>query len=370
MHIGLNATCFDNRSSGATQRFKGIYEPFFELRQSDDFTVFQSKNCDMSKWFSRHPNVRFISTPLSSNDRWRRLINGYKYWNYSVGNENFDLFEGYHLPFTGPRGARSRILTVHDIRGMTFEKEFIYSEIFKRSIKACDRIITVSHAMKNEILNYFPKSNIDVLYNGIDYEKFQGVDLNDARLRVANLGLPSQFILSVGHFEPRKNYARLIEAMSKLKAGNHDLFLVIAGNDGGKFSSLKNLKKMRHEFQLNDRIAILENISDDDIAALYKVASLLVFPSLYEGFGIPILECMASECPYVLSNIPVFREITQSKAIYFDPKNSDSIAETISSTIESTEMLNKIRKFGVSRVQDFSFKRIAHDLNSSYCSII
>jgi glycosyltransferase involved in cell wall biosynthesis len=175
--------------------------------------------------------------------------------------------------------------------------------------------------------------------------------------------LPREYILAVGHLEKRKNYAKLIEAIALLKQRKFDYPLVIIGNDSGELISLK---KLISDMSLNDNILLLTDLSDDEVRCAYSSCALLAFPSVYEGFGIPILEAMVAGKPMVLSDLEIFREITQNQSVYFDERNVESIADAIEIGLCSQQVREDMVEFGFHRVHDFEFGHLANRLCELY----
>ena len=201
-------------------------------------------------------------------------------------------------------------MTVHDIRSVSTEtpylKRLFYTPVMTRALRGADHIITVSHAMKAQILEIAPEARITPIYNGIDPKRWEMAPGAAASARDA-LGIPPEFLLSVGHLESRKNYVRLVEAVAALRAAGRALPLVIVGNDAGEGPAVAaEIRRLR----LEGEVRILSGLDDETLTALYAEASLVVFPSRYEGFGIPVLEAMAAGCPLLLSDIAVFRGMT------------------------------------------------------------
>lgn len=367
MKIALNATCLNNRASGARQRFIGIYSELFRLLHDDEFIVYEPADCQMASWFEGVTNVSFRQTPLSSQNRLQKLLRGLVYWPLSLKAEQPDLFEGYHLPLIkSPRGRT--LLTIHDIRDMNagWQERVIYKIVLDQSFKAADHVITVSESMRNEILGFYPDLPISVIYNGIDTAHFNAISEMDLMAASQKFSLPENFLLSVGHFEKRKNYINLVNAVAGLHARGRLIHLVIIGNDSGEMAAVK---ERAHSLGLSDYVMIFNGLSDFDVRCIYKLCHLFVFPSAYEGFGIPVLEAMAAKCPMVLSDIPVFREITQNQGVYFLHNEPDSIATAIDEVLSSSSERERLVQYGDARVQDFSFKRIAMDLAKLYSSL-
>ena len=230
-------------------------------------------------------------------------------------------------------------------------------------MRAADHILTVSHSMKSEILSLFPEAAVSVIYNGIEAGDFNRVTDDELILFRRKHKVPQNFILAVGHFEKRKNYLRLIDAMSLLRARGNAVYLVVIGNESGEQSCMTD--RVRNE-GLTGQVHFLSGLTDLEVRCAYKLCSLFVFPSSYEGFGIPILEAMAAGCPMVLSDIPVFREITENRGVYFPHGDSEALANSIERVLTSTSECERQVTYGFGRLKDFSFRSIASQLALLY----
>ena len=364
MRIGLNATCFNNRPSGAKQRFIGLYSVFFSEMKDYEFIVYEPIDYDIKPLFKDFQNVKYIKTPLKSDNRYQRLIKGLFFWRKEFKRFNFDVFENFNFPVFRGKNELS-ILTIHDIRGLHLESNslinIVYKIIYSISIKRVGIVITVSQFMKNEILSFFPNARVEVINNAIFLNANQKpiYDLDKKKSFFFLNNLPEKYFLTVGHFEERKNYARLIKAISILKLKeNYSCNLVIVGNESGQLKKIRELIKREH---LQENIWILNNISDIDLETLYINAQLFVFPSFYEGFGIPILEAFKFKLPVILSDIEVFKEIAGNNASYFDPYDSESIAAAI---LEHSK--KSFDKEYINLISKYSFTKISRDLKKLY----
>ncbi len=366
MKIGLNATCFNNRPSGAKQRFIGIYSKLFSRMKNDVFIIYEPVDCGISEWFDHHDNVTYVKTPLYSERRYQKYVYGVFYWPKVFEIQEFDIFENFSLPLVKRKKGLS-FLTIHDIRGLHLYdgwiKRMFYSAVLRYSIKNSDHIITVSNYMKNEISNYFPDTLISVIYNGIDVEGVHFAEQDVIRATLCKFNLPNEYMLSVGHFEPRKNYPRLIEALKILHNMGNKKSLVIVGNDSGEMSSIIELSE---SLGLSNYVTILNGITDNELSVLYQDASIFIFPSLYEGFGIPILEAMNAKIPIVLSDIPVFREIVGSNGVYFNCYDPKSIANSINTILTSKNTRQRLIECGVEKVKMFNFYNISKKVQTLY----
>ena len=366
MKIGLNATCFNDRPSGAKQRFNGIYGELVKKLPDAEFVIYEPLDCPVASWFGGAPNVCARKTPISSEGRFQKMISGFSYWKTALEREDFDIFEGFNMPFVKSRSGRN-LLTIHDLRGVNLEFSPLSRAVFKlvlgRSIGSADNVITVSETMKEEILKIYPQCPISVIHNGIDTHSFDDITEFDILSVRKKFSLPREFVLAVGHCEARKNYLRLIDAMAMLRDLGKSCPLLIIGNDSGE----RNLIESRIEsLNLSKSVQILTALNDFEVKCVYKLCSIFVFPSSYEGFGIPILEAMAAGCPMVLSDLPVFREITENSGVYFPHYDVEAMALAIEKTLTSTIDRKKQIIYGLGRVQAFNFKSQANQLASLY----
>ena len=370
MKIGINATCFNDRPSGAKQRFIGIYKELFKHLNNDEFIVYEPSDCQISPWFDKSENVVFKQTPLFSHSRLQQYYAGLFYWRRFLRSEKFDMFEQLHLPLVKAPTGRT-ILTIHDIRGIILKggrrERTIYKTILERSLTAADHVITVSESVRDEILDLNPKIPISVICNGIDIEAFENIPKSELLTVQQNFNLPDEFLLAVGHIEKRKNYLGLIDAITRLHRGGRSIYLVIIGNDSGEMNAV--IERV-HSLNLANYVKILSDLTDLEVRCIYTLCKLFVFPSSYEGFGIPILEAMAAKRPIVLSNIPVFREITQGQGVYFSHNDPDSIASAIDEVLSSTSECDRLIQYGSKRVIDFSFRKISMDIGRVYKSLL
>jgi len=366
LKVGLNATCLNDRPSGAKQRFLGIYKELVKRMPDTEFVVYEPLDCRVGSWFDGAPNVVARHTPIPSEGRSKKLIAGFQYWRSALAHEKFDLFEGFHLPLVVAPTGRT-LLLLHDIRGINSEYGLLSRAAFKlvlsRSIRAADLVVTVSESMREEILSIYHGVPIAVIYNGFDAHGFDGITESNMLAFRQKFFLPHEFLLAVGHFEGRKNYLCLINALALLRDRGCPCSLLIIGNDSGERDAIE--KRVEY-LNLSSHVQILSGLSDTEVRCAYKLCSLFVFPSSYEGFGIPILEAMAAGCPMVLSDIPVFREITQSQGVYFPYADSEALADSIEHVLGSTDESSRMIHYGRQRVDDFNFHTLAAQVESLY----
>ena len=345
----------------------GIYTEIFKRMREDEFVIYEPSDCSISRWFNDFENVSYRQTGLSSQSRFQKALRGLRYWAKTLKDERLDIFEGFHLPAVKSPSGQT-LLTIHDIRPLMedrgWKERTLYINALKRSLELSDHVITVSQSMRTQFLEHYPDAEISVIYNGIDIEPYNSITHQDLCLAREKFDLPEEFLLAVGHFEKRKNYIRLIEALARLHERGRKAYLV--GNDS---NDLITVKQKIDVLGLSGHVTIFSGLTDHMVRCIYKLCTLFVFPSAYEGFGIPILEAMAAERPMVISDIPVFQEITQGQSTYFDQDNPESISNAIDEVLMSTEERERLVQYGNERVHDFNFKNLAIDLEKLYKSL-
>ncbi|MER8950807.1 glycosyltransferase family 4 protein [Mesorhizobium sp. M0959] len=347
----------------------GLYGELIRRLPEVEFVIFEPSDCPVASWFNSAANVTARRTPIPSTGRARKAIEGGRYWRRALANERLDIFEGFNLPFVKSPSGRT-MQTIHDVRRLSpdwaLPERTAYKFFFKRALAQVDHLITVSETMKAEILSFYPDVEISVVYNGLAENAFDSVSVSDLIATQKKFALPSKFILAVGHLEPRKNYLGLIDAIAWLRDAGEVIPLVIVGNESGL---RKVIEESIQKKRLSDSVKILSNLGDRELYSLYKLCDLFVFPSFYEGFGIPIVEAMGAGCPMILSDIPVFRELTQDKCTYFSPHDSSSIALAIQRVLQPGSQAPQIVKYGHERVKQFGFNILGSQMEKLYRSM-
>jgi len=279
-----------------------------------------------------------------------------------VRRERPDVYHAPHYVLPMGLGCRT-VVTIHDCIHLRFPHYLpgrlahLYARASMRhaAIRS-DRLITVSEASKRDIIHYFdvPPEKIEVIYNAID-ERF-GLDPPEeavARVR-ERYQLDHQFVLYVGNIKPHKNLVRLIEAFAAVRQRSFDqLKLLIIGDE---ISKLPSLRRAVHSHKLHKHVRFLGFLPDDMLAILYRLASVFVFPSLYEGFGLPPLEAMASGTPVVTSNLSSLAEVAGDAAVLVDPYDVDAIADGIRRVLTDPALADDLRRKGLLRAREFSWQ--------------
>jgi glycosyltransferase involved in cell wall biosynthesis len=228
----------------------------------------------------------------------------------------------------------------------------------------------VSQASKDDILHYLhvPASKVEVIYNALD-ERLASAPSADEIDRVRQrFQLTSRFILYTGNIKPHKNLDRLIEAFSIMRRrGLEDVKLLIIGDEISKYP---NLRRLVHRFNLHQQVRFLGFVPDATLAVLYQLASVFVFPSLYEGFGLPPLEAMASGTPVVTSNVSSLPEVVGDAALLIDPMDAGAIADAVARVLNDEPLRAELVRRGHERVKAFSWRRSVARVREVYAEVL
>ncbi len=281
----------------------------------------------------------------------------------SLARERIDVFHAPHYVLPAAVPCRS-VVTIHDTIHLMFPQylpnrlaPYYARAAMWTAARRSDRILTVSETSKRDILSFFDvrPDKIEVIYNAID-ERFAVEPHEEEVARVRErYQLDTRFLLYVGNVMPHKNLERLIDAFARLRReGADDLRLLIIGNE---ISKLPSLRRAVHRHKLHKHVRFLGFLPDEMLAVLYRLASVFVFPSLYEGFGLPPLEAMASGTPVVTSNVSSLPEITGDAALLVDPYDPESIKAGIARVLEDPALRATMRAKGLARAREFSWER-------------
>jgi glycosyltransferase involved in cell wall biosynthesis len=289
---------------------------------------------------------------------------------YDLWRAKIDLFHAPHYVLP-PLVATRSVVTIHDCIHLRFPQYLpnriahAYAQYFMATAaKKASRILTVSEASKRDIIHFLrtPASKIEVVLNGFDERLTTPTDDEMARVR-DRFQLDGPFVLYAGNIKPHKNVDRLIEAFAMLRTrGLENVTLLIIGDEISKYSSLRRLV---HRHQIRQQVRFLGFVSTDTLAALYRLARAFVFPSLYEGFGLPPLEAMASGTPVITSNTSSLPEVVGDAALLIDPLNTEELADAMVRVLTDDALRADLVKRGFERVKQFSWDasvRRTHDI--------
>lgn len=368
MRIILDPQIFNQQTYGGISRYYA--EVFSVLSEKKDIEIvlplYKSDNVYISKtqlliknkllnWFYDSLTALKISTRSLRKKKSDRLLN-------KIFEENaFDLFvPTYYNPyFLDKIKGKPFVLTVydmiHELMPQYFENDpYNVVEFKSKLIEKATKIIAVSHNTKKDIIRFFPQidpSKIVVIYHGSSIKIEPEVKVN----------LPSSYILYVGSRANYKNFKFLVTAIAPLLKANPKLNLLAAG--GGKWDDdeINWIKSLGLEKQI-----IQKNFKEKELGYFYQNAELFVFPSLYEGFGIPVLEAMACGCPIVLTKHGSFPEVAGEAGVYFDSNSAIDLQNKIQMLLDNEEIKADFVKKGLQQVKRYDWKDAAEQCLKVY----
>ena len=281
----------------------------------------------------------------------------------ALARARVNLFHAPHY-VVSPLTRCPYVVTIHDCIHLRFPQylpkrgaHFYAQTMMNMSARRACRVLTVSEASKQDILHYLgvPASKVEVIYNALD-ERLASPPTEEEITRVRErFLLTAPFILYTGNIKPHKNIDRLIEAYSLLRSrGFEHVKLLIIGDEISKYP---NLRRLVHRFQLHQHVRFLGFVSDATLAVLYRLAAVFVFPSLYEGFGLPPLEAMALGAPVITSNVSSLPEVVGDAAVLIDPTDAGALADAMARVLGDDALRAELIRRGHERVRAFSWTR-------------
>jgi glycosyltransferase involved in cell wall biosynthesis len=295
----------------------------------------------------------------------------------ALRREHVDLFHSPHYVLPPLIHCRS-VVTIHDCIHLMFPQYLpgrvahAYAKVqMWTAAHRSDRVLTVSETSKQDILRRFriPADKVTVVYNAIDERLTIPPAPEDfARVRV-RYQLRDPFALYVGNIKPHKNLERLIEAFRELRQQPEfeSLKLVIIGDEISKY---QGLRRAVHRHKLHKHVRFFGFVAPETLGVLYRLARVFVFPSLYEGFGLPPLEAMYFGTPVVTSNVSSLPEVVGDAAILVDPYSSESIAEGMRRALLDEELRASLREKGMARAREFSWESSVRQIHEVYTEVM
>ncbi len=363
MKIGIDARFFGARQKGLGRYVQKLVENLEIVDSDNQYVIFLRRD----NWREYQPK----------NSNFKKVLANYKW--YGFREQLFFPFEIYkkkvdlmHFPhFNVPFFYFSPfVVTIHDLvlkkfptRSASrlgpagyFLKNLAYRLIIYSAVKRAKKIIAVSHYTKKDILKYFnvDSQKIEVIYEGVPEKP---INNNKEGIKIKK-----PYLLYVGNAYPHKNLEKLIRAFKKIVDEGIDLRLVLAGELDYFYKGVKKIADALPD----ERIIFTDFLKDEEIAYLYKNASLYIFPSLCEGFGLPPLEAMTYGLPVVLSKASCLPEVCGQAALYFDPENVDSMVREIKRALNDNNLRRELASRGYKRVKKYSWQKMGEETVGVY----
>jgi glycosyltransferase involved in cell wall biosynthesis len=356
-HIGIDARLTYYRVGGISTYIRRLVSALERLDRADRCTVFHSRKMRDS-----------LVTRFKRASLWTPCHHHIERTALSVELARFKL-DLFHSPdFIPPwRGARRHVITVHDLnflhypQFLTAESRRYYNDQIEYAVQHADHILADSYATRDDLVRLLsvPADKITVHHLGVD-ESFRPLPPDTLPAYRTKLDLPADYLLFVGTFEPRKNILGLLEAYRLLPGAPP---LVLTGSRGWLFDeTIARIESMN----LKDRVLWRESVPQADMPALYNMATLLLLPSFYEGFGFPPLEAMACGTVPIVSNRSSLPEVVGEVGLQFDPDDPAALAAAIQFALDNPAWRESMRQAGITRAATFTWENTAKIAQSVY----
>ncbi len=363
MKIAINGVYIQQQASGLGVVSKNIIDRLINSPQGSDYVIFSHANRLQNKYGDRViPVSANISPDLGFSGHIKRLLWYQTELKQQLKQHRIDLFfspvsEGMLFPII------PQIVTVHDLIPLKYPEvspkwRYYYLYVLPQILKRSQKIICISeHTKKDSIEAYgLDAKAVEVVYNGYDRNLFFP-QANSQILKQYGL---DKYLLYVGDMRSYKNLSRCLQAFDRLSQKNYQF--VITGKKDDFF--YPQIKRLTDQLSARDRIIFLDYVPTQDLPGIYSMAECLVFASLYEGFGLPVLEAMACGCPAIASNTTSIPEVGGDSILYINPLDIEDIGRGMNQILTDESLRNSLSKKGKERAQLFSWDKTAQAIRS------
>jgi glycosyltransferase involved in cell wall biosynthesis len=371
LNIGFDAKRLFNNFTGLGNYSRSLVSSLQEFYPEHKLYLFSPKtkeNSDTSAFFN--PQYTIIEPQKGNKSLWRT-----KGVLKEEAFKKLDIFHGlsHELPIGIKKSKTKSIVTIHDLIYKTYPHDFsfidrnIYHQKFTYACKNADKVIAVSQSTKNDLLKLYklPENKVDVVYQSCHNMFKLSIDEHDRKVIISKYKLPDRFLLYVGSVIQRKNLLNIVKALQITKKDN-TLPLVVIGKGGNYLQLVKDyIQKNKIK-----NVIFPENVAFQDLPALYQQAEVFIYPSLYEGFGIPIIEALWSKTPVITSPYSSLPEAAGDAAFFCQPEEPESIAEGILKIANNTEFTQLLIQKGQKHIAQFENKILTQELIKVYESVL
>ena len=365
MKIAFDAKRIFNNSSGLGNYSRDLVRILATYFPDNEYVLFNKTQSEKGKEILELTDVSFQETSKGNFGRQFKM-------GKDAQNLNCDIFHGLsgELPLKWNDLPIKKIVTIHDLIFLRFPQYYSFFDRkihfwkFKKAAEQADLIIAISEQTKQDIMQFLkvPEEKVTVIYQGCHNAFKENQSVEFLKSIKEKYKLPERFILNVGSIEERKNLLNIVKAIN-----GTEIPLVVVGKKTKYFVKVqKYLKKNKIENQ----VQFLENVSMEELAAIYKLADIFVYPSFFEGFGIPVIEALFSKTPVITSNLSCLPEAGGTDSVYIDPDNLEDLKAKILFLWENESERKRRAEKGFDFVQKFNDDNIAINLMNAYRSIL
>lgn len=363
MKIAFDAKRFFHNTSGLGNYSRDLVRILAQYFPENEYILLNKNKSERGSDILENSNVHFVETSKGKMSRQFKM-------GKDAQKQNADIFHGLsgELPLKWDKKPIKKIVTIHDL---IFERYPQYYSFFDRKIhfwkfrkaaNSADKIIAISEQTKRDIIQFLkvPESKIEVIYQGCHKAFKEQQSEEFIQKTKEKYSLPEKFILNVGTIEERKNLLNVVKA---LKDTNIPLVVV-----GKKTKYFRKVEQFVQQHKIS--VQFLEGVSMDELAAIYKLADIFVYPSFFEGFGIPVIEALFSKTVVITSNTSCLPEAGGPDSVYVDPENHLDIQSKIKFLWDNESERKRRADKGFQFVQQFNDEPIANNLMNLYRKII
>ncbi|MFY9152610.1 MAG: glycosyltransferase family 1 protein [Prolixibacteraceae bacterium] len=371
MKIGFDAKRAFNNAAGLGNFSRNCISALAGQYPNDRFFLFHPEN--KKPLFQAPENCTEIKPEQFW---WKSLNNAWRSFQIAklAKKQELDVYHGlsHELPVGIEKTGIKSVVTIHDLIYIRYSEFFrridrnIYDRKFRHACRVADRIHAISEQTKRDLVTYFsvPEEKISVIYQGINPLFFQKADEDSKSGFRKKFNLPEKFILTVGTVEPRKNLMALLEGMV---SSGIDLPLVVVGKRT-KYQRKAEVFISANKEKLN--VIFFSGIQDSELSMLYQLAEVMVYPSLFEGFGLPVAEAQAAGCPVITSNTSSLSEAGGDAAIYINPENPTEIGQALETLLGDNQLRETLILKGKVNAQRFIPEKLATQIKQLYNSLL
>ncbi|WP_442266263.1 glycosyltransferase family 4 protein [Tenacibaculum sp. ZS6-P6] len=369
MRIGFDAKRAFHNTTGLGNYSRDLIRILSEYFPDEDYYLYNTKpkkvdRLDMSKLTEILPETKF----------WKKFSSIWRQGpiNNQIKKDRIQVYHGLsgEIPRNLHKTGTKSIVTIHDLIFVRYPKLYsffdrkIHFNKFKYAAHNSDRIIAISEQTKQDIIEFLKvdPSKIDVVYQGCHAIFKEKVTEEQKTIVKKKFNLPDQFILNVGTIEERKNLLSIVKAIKDI-----DITLVVAGR---KTKYYDEVQEYINTNNLHNKVIFLGGVDLKELATLYQAAKVFLYPSIFEGFGIPIIEALYSKTPVITTNGGVFPEAGGPNSIYVEPYNIEQLSLEITTLLDDKTKQKVIAEQGYVFVQKFNDKAIANQLMKVYKSVL
>lgn len=371
MKIGFDAKRAFNNAAGLGNFSRNTINALYSEYPNDKYYLF---NPGSKKQLFINPEKTIVVKPEGL--VWKNLKKAWRTYHITklASSIELDIYHGlsHELPAGIENTDIKTVVTMHDLIFLRYPEYFkradriIYERKFRHACRIADQIHAISNQTKDDLVNYLDvnEKKIKVIYQSINPIFNVSSDSELRKIIASKYNLPEKFILTVGTVEARKNLLRLLQGMG---LANIEIPLVVVGKPT-EYQNIAQKFIFSETKKLN--VIFLKDVQDDELAELYRMAEIMIYPSVFEGFGLPVAEAQASGCPVITSNRSSMPEAGGDAAIYVNPENPFEIGNAIETLLNDKIIRQSMIEKGIVNSQRFTMKIMANELKLMYNNLI